>query len=1267
MLFDITEEDINLWAEKKREAESMLPELIRRLVCSIVGPNEIADIHFPAYKAITIAGYDGFLITRKPSLFANSISSVWEVSIRKDIASKANDDYIKRTNKTPANDRLGTTYVCLSAKSWSAKTKWASSKQALNEWKEVRAYDASDIATWLPMSLSTSTWFSHKLGKPCSGLCDINTYLTWWSERTSPSLPIDTVLAGRDAEVKTVADWLAGPPSVLEIRAETIEESVLFICAVLLNHNPSVQQSIGANGIVIRNQTIWDEIQPYLNDRAQTHLVLIPAYSGFDGPMSITGKHHLVIPYETGQTWKPQSASVNLKPIDRDHLSKVLMPIVNGNEDKAKKMANDSGGKLAAIQRTLGFIRNIPAWVDRYKNEEVLIGLLLAGHWDPNSEGDKTVLSTLCNGHGFTEITRRVNELLNIADPPLRGQGKTQKWRSMSDAWTLLAFNITKPDLERFEQVCIDVLQKASPRYDMPSEERYMAGIYKKILPESNYLRSGLADNLAWLYLHKDIIEQNAGMGLVSGIIAHVLRKVLDGDWKVWASLASCLRPMAEACPRIFLEQLSQAINDPSKEFHKLLAQDSKGSSIFNECCHAELLSALEVLAWHPDFFAQVVDILMALCQIDKGGTYSDRPSATLFSLFDPFMLQTSASIDDRVVVLTRLCKTYPAEGWHLVRHIMQRSVHGGIGTSNARPEFQEWNIPPSFAPLSGDDYRKYMKACYGLLISCLEADPTKCIEVLTDRIFPRGIRDILSIVQRNKTFFKNLELRLHLQKALRQYVHFTYLTNQHVNQEGLLTEISHMAEEFNSGVDEEDSVWLFDARTELPEPYQHDYQKEAARVQELRTKAIENILRSDKPLPKIILLADRAVAPRTVGYTLGLLLSAVVFEAEIWNFLRQNAYEQFINGYIRGRFHKNGINWLKQRTDAFIQQGLFDKAAQMLAVIESTVEIRDYVDTHPEIRPQYWKRAYLLCTTVRDVQDFSRIVNNLLSVSRWTDVINFAAIARHGHSPASVEDYLNILRYGMTLPEKQEIQHLDQWHLCEVFKAIDDFHTVGCLEEELARLEVYYLRLLEHSDRPLKYISKLLRNNPDFFVNLVCQGYRKHHELRGQPPDEQTVKKAQTVYLILSNWKDYPGAEKPSPKERDETLYEWCARVIQLLKAEDREKIGMQIVGEILARVPPSEMDGIWPCDVARGFIEKGYDELGRGLQIAKYNSRGVTCRGLTDGGNQERTLAEQYQKDAGRLKNEYPKTALLSIFADEYEHEGRSHDKESERFADP
>lgn len=85
MIFNITEEDINQWAETRREAESVLPDLVRRLICSIVKSEEIMHIRFPAYKAVNSAGLDGVLETKNSTIFSTIPISAWEFSIRKDV------------------------------------------------------------------------------------------------------------------------------------------------------------------------------------------------------------------------------------------------------------------------------------------------------------------------------------------------------------------------------------------------------------------------------------------------------------------------------------------------------------------------------------------------------------------------------------------------------------------------------------------------------------------------------------------------------------------------------------------------------------------------------------------------------------------------------------------------------------------------------------------------------------------------------------------------------------------------------------------------------------------------------------------------------------------------------------------------------------------------------------------------------------------------------------------------------------------------------
>ena len=98
-----------------------------------------------------------------------------------------------------------------------------------------------------------------------------------------------------------------------------------------------------------------------------------------------------------------------------------------------------------------------------------------------------------------------------------------------------------------------------------------------------------------------------------------------------------------------------------------------------------------------------------------------------------------------------------------------------------------------------------------------------------------------------------------------------------------------------------------------------------------------------------------------------------------------------------------------------------------------------------------------------------------------------------------------------------------------------------------------------------------------------------------------------------------------------------------------------------------PFEEDGSWPCIPVREVFEAAEsDELARGLIIGIHNKRGVTSRSLTEGGAQERELADKYRGHAEACKIEWPRTAkaLLAV-ADDYErHAVREDERRDERF---
>jgi hypothetical protein len=72
----------------------------------------------------------------------------------------------------------------------------------------------------------------------------------------------------------------------------------------------------------------------------------------------------------------------------------------------------------------------------------------------------------------------------------------------------------------------------------------------------------------------------------------------------------------------------------------------------------------------------------------------------------------------------------------------------------------------------------------------------------------------------------------------------------------------------------------------------------------------------------------------------------------------------------------------------------------------------------------------------------------------------------------------------------------------------------------------------------------------------------------------------------------------------------------------------------------------------------------LETGLELGVYNRRGVTVRLPFDGGDQERSVAERYRRDADTLRFDWTRTAgCLDRIAETYERDARREDQGAEQ----
>ena len=117
------------------------------------------------------------------------------------------------------------------------------------------------------------------------------------------------------------------------------------------------------------------------------------------------------------------------------------------------------------------------------------------------------------------------------------------------------------------------------------------------------------------------------------------------------------------------------------------------------------------------------------------------------------------------------------------------------------------------------------------------------------------------------------------------------------------------------------------------------------------------------------------------------------------------------------------------------------------------------------------------------------------------------------------------------------------------------------------------------------------------------------------------------------------------------------------MCRERDRENMADDQIGQMLANAPAGE-DGIWPCEPVRDLLDDlASRHIGIGFTMGKNNLRGVTTRGVFDGGAQEKSLADKYRQDAAKIGARWPFTAqLLRQLSTSYEVEARREDQQAD-----
>src|SRR5690625_4059173 len=194
----VTRNDIENWANTAF-SKSDLPYLISKLVRATTPSS--TQVNFPSGSTAFIGGWDGEVVCEENTAYVPKGISLYEIGTESNPKGKADGDYEKRKKDTLGYNPKESVFIFITPRFWKFKDKWVKQKKSEGFWKDVKAYDSSDLEQWLDIAIYVSGWFANYLRKaPLNGVDIAEHFWKYWSEYTGVKLLPETIVSGREKE-----------------------------------------------------------------------------------------------------------------------------------------------------------------------------------------------------------------------------------------------------------------------------------------------------------------------------------------------------------------------------------------------------------------------------------------------------------------------------------------------------------------------------------------------------------------------------------------------------------------------------------------------------------------------------------------------------------------------------------------------------------------------------------------------------------------------------------------------------------------------------------------------------------------------------------------------------------------------------------------------------------------------------------------------------------------------------------------------------------
>ena len=1264
--------DLELWASHNIPARSRLAVFLRMLVHST--GKALTKVDFPGNDDAERPGWDGFVEAGEGSPWVPIGCSGWEFGTNEDPKAKAEGDYNKSVKALERTDRMGTTFVFVTPRRWSGKTDWVKTKLTQGLWKNVRAYDASDLEQWLEQSLPAQAWIANETHIPAQNVRSLDKCWEDWANVTEPPLSGTLFSSAIEASKRTMVSLLSQPPEgPILIAADSTEEALAFLAQlfgprggedlasyrdrVLVFDTPGTLPRLAAGTqtfipVVFTRET-ERELAP--SAKSMSSIVLYPRNA-------IMCEPHIVLEPANYETF---TKSLEVMGKDRDEISRLTI---------------DSGRSLTVLRRRLSTVpaMRIPRWAADHQKAASLVPFMLVGAWNSENKTDKEGLSLLAGDRPYEELEKECQSLANLDDTPIWSIGVYRGVISKIDLLFAIAFALIPDDLKRYFSMARLVLGEDDPSLDLDEDKRWAASIYGKTRDFSNAFREGISETLVLLAVHGHSFRSRLGVDTEAEAVK-VVRDLLPAPLttRVLEANDRDLPTYAEAAPHEFLSILEHDLNTDAPAVLGLLRP--AGSGVFGSPSCTGLLWALEGLSWSPETLPRAALILARLAQVEINDNWVNKPTHSLGAIFRAWMPQTAADHQTRVGLIAKISEEFPDVAWKIC--ISQFGTYNSVGGYSHKPRWRPdgygFGEPlPTLGPIHA-----FIREMVEMALTWKEYS-LSMLSDLVERLYDLTEVDqarVWSLIEG----WANTKASDSDKAALREKIRVTTLSKRaavRAKNNGKASGLTTMGKAAYSALEPADLLnkhaWLFregwveESADEIEDLETIDFHKRDEWITNLRTEALRDIF-EHRGLDGILELARRGKA----SWVIGALASSVVLPEQDISQLLHLALEPILTGQEEVHSYKSLIaGALRALTDDNQRESILksvmeclpeeDKVRLLILAPYSkcTWKLVDAIDE--AYRAKYWTEVAPEWISGSDLENRESI-ESLLEAGRPRAAFHCVRFEPEKFDALVLHRILSEIAQGGN--DQPGDYMLDHYNVEQALKRINSNTELGL--DQKAGLEFAYIGILarpwdQQNTYGIPNLERYIELHPELFVQAVVWTY-KRKDGATDPIDIQVL--PENIETMAGRGRELLNAIKCIPGHNDlgeleaARLHKWITIARESCAELSRIEVADNCIGKMISCAPVGK-DGIWPCEPVRDVIEDIQSEsIVNGMCTGVYNSRGVVCRG--EGGGQERELTTKYRKWSEALQVSHPFIAsrLLLGLAKTYEHEATREDLEA------